>query len=75
MSRQQIGLPVNGGPESWEGNLTDITIVELWFRITAAAANALFPIGKPSPVLMPSLLFNGWSSMRLSFYGITYDPD
>jgi hypothetical protein len=41
----------------------------------AAAANILFPVGKQSPILMPSLLSNGWRSMSVSFYGIAYQSN
>lgn len=68
-----MSIPLNGGEAFWETQLTatELTtteIIALWFRITAAVANVLFPVGEMS-VLLPSLLVDNFSSMRIAFYG------
>ena len=67
---RQQGLPMNGGPLSWESGLSDnADIVTLWFRITAGVANILFPIGELS-MLYPNIVYNDFLSIRIAFYGI-----
>lgn len=70
-SRQDLGLPVNGGPFNWEGALLQGDILSLWFRIASAVANVFFPAGQLS-VLFPSVALNGFSSTRITFYGNLY---
>jgi hypothetical protein len=74
-SRQDLGLPVNGGPAGWEAALQTGDIHALWYRIATAVANIFFPAGQLS-VLLPSVAFNGYSSIRIAFYGISiYSTD
>jgi hypothetical protein len=73
VSRQQQGIPVNGGQMTGGPVFSSQDLLASWFLIMAGVANIFFPPNQMS-ILLPSVVANDFSSMRFAFYGTLSQP-